>query len=137
MNPAPPNLHATIKLHKPNSPIRSIINWKKASAYELAKDLTQALRNYIHLPYTCNICNSITDLKTIEINKDTRICSFDIENMCTNVSKIDPAIIIINVLKINPGINESIQNEIVHVLKTAMKQNYFNSNRNAANKQTD
>jgi hypothetical protein len=35
MNPAP-NLHATIKLLKPNIPIKPIINWKK------------------HLPYTYN-----------------------------------------------------------------------------------
>jgi hypothetical protein len=37
MNATVPSLHATIKLHKPNISIRTIINWKKASAYELAK----------------------------------------------------------------------------------------------------
>jgi hypothetical protein len=43
MNPAPPNFHTTIKLHKPNTGIRPIINWKNAPAYELAKYLTQTL----------------------------------------------------------------------------------------------
>jgi hypothetical protein len=54
-NPALPNLHATIKLHKPNTPIRPIINWKHAPVYELAKHLSQTLCNYLHLPYTYNI----------------------------------------------------------------------------------
>jgi hypothetical protein len=37
INPAPPNLHTTIKLHKPHTPIRPIINWKNVPMYELAK----------------------------------------------------------------------------------------------------
>jgi hypothetical protein len=36
-----------------------------------------------------------------------RICSFDIKNMCTNIPKIDTTSVIINILKINSGINES------------------------------
>jgi hypothetical protein len=35
MNPTAQNFHATIKLHKQNTPIGQIINWKNASAYEL------------------------------------------------------------------------------------------------------
>jgi hypothetical protein len=33
MNPTAPTLHATIELHKNNTPIRPIINWKHAPAY--------------------------------------------------------------------------------------------------------
>jgi hypothetical protein len=32
MNPTTPTLHATIKLHKQNTPIRPIINWRNAPA---------------------------------------------------------------------------------------------------------
>jgi hypothetical protein len=74
MNLAPPSLHGTIKLHKPNMPIRPVINWKNAPAYELAKYLTKMLHNHLHLPYTYNIQNStqlIAELNTIEIGKDT------------------------------------------------------------------
>jgi hypothetical protein len=62
MNPIGPNLRATIKLHKQNTPIRPIIN---APAYELAKELSKTLNNYLHLPYTYNVRNPIhltTDL---------------------------------------------------------------------------
>jgi hypothetical protein len=37
--PYSPNLCATIKLHKQKTPIRPIINWKNALAYQLAKQL--------------------------------------------------------------------------------------------------
>jgi hypothetical protein len=68
INPKAPNLHATIKIRKQNTPIRPIIHWKNASAYELAKYLTKTLRNHLHLPYAFNIRNSvhlITDVQGI------------------------------------------------------------------------
>jgi hypothetical protein len=59
MNPTAPKFHATIKLHKENTPIRPIINWRNAPAYELAKttnkNITQ-LRTpteYIQHPKLC------------------------------------------------------------------------------------
>jgi hypothetical protein len=69
---------------------------------------------------------SITDLQTIEI-KDTRICSFDIINTYINTPKVDTTNININILKINPGINKNIQNERVHLVKTVMEKDYFQS----------
>jgi hypothetical protein len=59
MNLAAPNLYATINLHKKNTPIRLIINWKNAPAYELAKQSSKTLHSYLHLPYTYNVQNSI------------------------------------------------------------------------------
>jgi hypothetical protein len=58
LNPTPPSLHATIKLQKPITPIRPIINWRNAPTYELAKDLTKTLHNHLHLPYTYNVQNT-------------------------------------------------------------------------------
>jgi hypothetical protein len=75
MNPTSPNLHATIKLHKHNTPIRPIINWKNAPAYGLAKLLTEILRKHLQLPNVYNIQNTIhliTELQSIEVNEDTR-----------------------------------------------------------------
>jgi hypothetical protein len=50
MNQTAPNLHATIKLHKQNTPIRPIINWRNAPAYELAKHLTRTVHNAYAYP---------------------------------------------------------------------------------------
>jgi hypothetical protein len=52
MNPTAPNLHATIKLHKQNTPIRPIINWRNAPAYELAKHPMKTLQRHLQLLYT-------------------------------------------------------------------------------------
>jgi hypothetical protein len=53
--------------------------------------------------------------------KDTRICSFDVENMYTNILKIDTTDIITNILQINSDMNESIQHEIMNILTTVME----------------
>jgi hypothetical protein len=37
MNPSSPTIRGLIKIHKPEAPIRPIINWKQAPAYNLAK----------------------------------------------------------------------------------------------------
>jgi sugar (pentulose or hexulose) kinase len=69
LNSTAPNLHTTIKLHKHNTPIRPIINWKNAPTYKLAKQLAKILHNYLQLPHTYNVWNSvhlITDLQAIE-----------------------------------------------------------------------
>jgi hypothetical protein len=112
MNPMDPNFHATIKLHKQNTPIRPIINWRNTPAYELAKYLTKTLHNYSHLLNTYNIQNSIhliTDLQPIEINEDVKICSFDIENMYTNTPKSEVVYIIANMIESDPEITKTNQ----------------------------
>jgi hypothetical protein len=45
MNPTAPNLHATIKLHKQSTPIRSVISWRNTPAYKLTKHLMRTLHN--------------------------------------------------------------------------------------------
>jgi hypothetical protein len=45
--------------------------------------------------------------------------------ICTNIPKIDTKDIITRIPKINFGINEHSQKEIIHILETAMQQNYF------------
>jgi hypothetical protein len=106
--------------------IRPIINWKNPPAYELAKQFSKTLHNHLQLPYIYNIQNSIqliTDLKTIELSKDTRLCSFDITNMYTNIPKI--WFIIKNILENNNEIGKNIQKETIHILETIIEQNYF------------
>jgi hypothetical protein len=117
MNTIAPNLYATIKLHKENKPMRPIINWKNDPAYEIAKRLSKTLHKYLQLPYTYNIQNSIqlmTDLKTLELNKDTRLCSFDITNMYTNIPKIG----VINIIKKITENNNEIEMNIQKITPT-------------------
>jgi hypothetical protein len=103
MNPTVPNVHDTIKLNKTNISIRPTINWENAAAYDLAKHLTKMLHNHMCLPYTYNVHNNsnriMTDLQTIKLNRDMRICSFDTEHMYTNIPKRDNTNIINNILE--------------------------------------
>jgi hypothetical protein len=67
----------------------------------------------------------MTELKTIELNNDTRICSFDIEKTYTNIPKKDIINISSSILDNNAEIQSNICKEIIYILKTVMKQNYF------------
>ena len=56
------------KIHKKDTRIRHIINWKNAPAYKLAKILAEKLQTNILLPYIFNVRNTahlINDLNEI------------------------------------------------------------------------
>jgi hypothetical protein len=65
------------------------------------------------------------DLQTIELNRDMRLCSFDIENVYINMSKIDTINIINIIVKSSSEINMNMWKEILHILQTVIEQNYF------------
>jgi uncharacterized coiled-coil protein SlyX len=67
----------------------------------------------------------MTDLKTIEINSDTRMCSFDIENMYTNIQRKEVTNIINNILENNIEIETNTREEIIFIMSVIMKQNFF------------
>ena len=70
--PSPPTLNALIKLHKPNTPIRPVVNNRTAPAYKAAKKLNTILNNHLHLDNQYNITSSNTlanNLTQLKINK--------------------------------------------------------------------
>jgi hypothetical protein len=67
----------------------------------------------------------MTDLKTIELNRNMRICSFDVESMYTDIPKNGTVNVINSILESNPEITLNIQKEILHILQTVIEQNYF------------
>ena len=50
LNPTIPTIRGLMKIHKENSPIRPVINWKNAQAYKVTKLLATKLQTYIPLP---------------------------------------------------------------------------------------
>jgi hypothetical protein len=104
MNPSAPHLYGTIKLHKQGQPIRPIVNWTESPAYKLAKHLNTVLKNTLQLPNAFNIKNTNTlaqSLQLIEIDNNTKMCSFDIENMYTNIPTMEVRNIIDNIMTKN------------------------------------
>jgi hypothetical protein len=99
-------------VHKSGNPIRPIANWCNTPAYKAAKYFVKSLSKVISLPYAYNIKNTlqlINDLKEININPHTRLASFDISNMYTNIPTQDLKYIIPNIL--NHNISNTIEKQ--------------------------
>jgi len=75
LNPTPPMIRGLIKIHKEDSPIGPIVNWKKAPAYRLPKMLSKKLRIYIpQFQYTFNVKNTVHLMKdSLEIPYDQNL----------------------------------------------------------------
>ena len=87
LNPSAPIIRGLPKIHKINSPIRPVINWRNAPAYKLVKLLSKLLQVHILLPYTFNVKNSVhlmNDLLEIPVNPKLQH-SFNITNMYSKV----------------------------------------------------
>jgi hypothetical protein len=67
----------------------------------------------------------MTELKTIELSEDTRLCSFDITNIYTNIPRNGVINIIKKILEDNNEIKKNIQGKTIHILETIIEQYYF------------
>jgi hypothetical protein len=68
--PSPPTLKAQLKLHKPDIPIRSVVNNKQAPTYKIAKHMTKLLNKHLILNNYYNTTNSTslaTDLSKLTV----------------------------------------------------------------------
>jgi len=127
LNPTMPNIRGLIKIHKYESPIRPIVNWKTVLVYKLAKLLTKVLQTYIPLPYTFNVKNTvqlINDLTDIPYNQKLILASFDISNMYTNIPTEELIKIITKACQ-NNNIEDNLKQNIIKLSKTIIDQNCF------------
>jgi hypothetical protein len=107
-----------------------VINFQNAPAYKVAQFFTEFINNTFQLPYTFNVCNSvelITDLNKININMDTRICSFDIKNMYSNIPTHNLINVIVDMAN-KCNIPDELAKEIKLVAELIIKQNYLEAN---------
>jgi len=127
MNPSPPTLKGLPKIHKTNIPIRPIINWRNAPAYHLAKLISDTITKEIPLPNTFNVKNTVQltqDLQEISISEHIHLASFDIKDMYTNI----PTKTLPQILKLACNQTQTpkkLQHELITLLRTVLKQNYF------------
>jgi len=124
--PQPPTLKAQIKLHKPDQPIRPVVNNIGAPAYKLAKHLSKTLKDYIHLDYQFNTKNSTTlaqELDQLSIQTTHRLMTLDISDMYVNIP-IHDSIRIAKTLLTRQN-NALITGQMIQLLETILQQNYF------------
>jgi hypothetical protein len=122
-----PKIRGLIKIHKEDSPIRPIVDWKNAPAYKLARTLVKKLQTYIPLPYAFNIKNTIklmNGLKDIPFGPNLRLASFDISNIYTN-TPTDELLTIFESECENNFVEEGLKYDIIKLLKVVMDQNCF------------
>jgi hypothetical protein len=66
-------------------------------------------------------------LKLFKIDKDMQLCSFDIENMYTNIPIYEVRNIVKNIIHKN-NISQGIKEEIINLLNTILEQKYIEHN---------
>jgi len=88
LNPSAPSIKGLIKLHKPEHPIRPVVNRTEAHTYKLARLFTQKIRSIAPLPNTYTIGNTRKLIKKLESTPTLpqySLASLDISSLYTNV----------------------------------------------------
>ena len=88
LNPTAPSIKGLIKLHKPEHPIRPVVNWRGAPAYKLARLYTQKRKMMAPLPNTYNLENTtdlLQELENTPVLPHFALASLDISNLYTNI----------------------------------------------------
>jgi hypothetical protein len=96
--------------------------------YKLGKYLNTLLNNALILPYIYNVQKShnLTQLlQHIEIDENTKLCSFDIENMYTNIPTLELKNIIKNIIDQNHNMSNAENDKLLNLLNLILEQNYF------------
>lgn len=129
-NPKIPNLRAAPKIHKENTPIRPIINFRNAPSYKASVFMHKYLKNNLPINNNRSIKNSadlINKLKEINYDNDTKFASLDISSMYTCVPVKETIDIIKDgLLRNNISVDET--EEVACLLQTILHQNYFSFN---------
>jgi len=127
LNPSAPSIKGLIKLHKPDQPIRPVVNSRNAPAYKLSQLLTTKIRQFSLLPYTFNVKNStelIRELKQTPVTPTSRFASLDITNIYSNIPIKETKQLLKNMLASNV-IDHKMSSEILNCYEVITTQTYF------------
>ena len=116
--------------HKPDQPIRPVLNWRNAPAYKLPKLFTQKVGHLAPLPNAFNVEDSkdlIHKLNHTPILPHFHLASLDITNKYTNIPIAETQTMFANILKQNL-VDPQTQQELMKWYETISKQNYFSYN---------
>ena len=129
--PLPPSLNALIKIHKPDNPIRPVVNNTNAPTYKIAKLLVNKLHEHLQLKYHYNVKDSVSlasDLTKLIINEHHRMITFDIKDLYVNIPI--PETFAITKQLVSEHNEEKITTQILMLLETVLHQNYLSFQNN-------
>jgi hypothetical protein len=125
-NPTPPTLNALPKLHKPDIPIRPIVNNTGAPTHKIARRLNNILKSHLHLSNKYNVTDSTSlarNLTKLQISDNHRLLTLDIKDLYVNIP-IDETLNITKTI-LDTHNEPRITTQIVHLLTAVLEQNYF------------
>jgi hypothetical protein len=130
IHPVPPTLTARLKIHKPNIPIRPVVNNINAPTYKVARFMAKSLKDYLNLTNTYNTVNSHSlaqGISKLTINEHRKLVTYDIKDLYVNIP-IDKTLHITDFfLRINNN-KATIRSQILGLMQTTLAQNYFKFN---------
>ena len=129
LNPTAPSIKGLIKLHKPNHPIRPVVNWRGAPAYKLAQLFTQKIKLIAPLPNTYNLKSTtelLSKLESTPILPHHSLASLDIQNLYTNIPVKETRDIVARNLD-NNQTDPQTKQELLYWYDTITSQNYFSN----------
>jgi len=129
--PLPPSLNAQIKIHKPNNPIRLVVNNTNAPSYKIAKFVVNKLHEHLNLKYHYNVKDSISlanDLTELKIDENHRMITFDIKGLYVNIPITETLAITKHLLSEHN--DEHVTTQILMLLATVLQHNYFSFQNN-------
>lgn len=127
MNPRSPMLYGLPKIHKVNIPIRPVVSYIGAPAYNLSRHLNYLLKlksNYTPKFSLKNSLQLIDKIKDVTLPRGARLLSLDVESLFTNVPYQECLQILeghFERQRMHPGEVD----ELISLTKTCMDQNYF------------
>ena len=102
LNPSAPSIKGLIKLHKLGMPIRPVVNWCNAPAYNLSRLFTQKINNIATLPNTFNVKNTTELLQKLQdtpMAPHFTLASLDITNLYSNILVLETKTILKDTLE--------------------------------------
>jgi len=131
MNPSALSIKGLIKIHKPDQPIRPVVNWRNASAYKLSKLFMEKIHRITPLPNAFNIKNSqdlLHNLNDTLLLPHHSLASLDITNLYSNILVPETKTILTDILK-HELVTPQTQQEILKWYDVITGQNYFTHNK--------
>ena len=130
MNPQPPQLYGLPKIHKPHVPIRPVVSYVSAPAYKLAKKYNSVFLEHSKFQPSRSVTNTsdlINKIKNMDLPSNSRLVSFDVSNLFTNVP-VSKALEAASDLLAQSHTHPLISHEIIEALNICSSQNYFQFN---------
>lgn len=128
MNPTPPKLRSQPKIHKPECPIRPVVNSINSPSYKITRKLHDIIKKAYIFENNFSIKNSyelINSIKDIPIPDTAKFASLDIVNLYTNIPIKETVTIIRNNLLKHGTMSRAEIFELIEILELVLSHNYF------------